>query len=114
VDGAIEGPIPTPKLSLIASATKSRLAARVAAALPRLRGAFALAFLFDGEENLLIGAGKRPPLAAGWGSVGLRNSFICAPSTIIHLGDNWNLDSCSDFDLDKPEALTIRCSMASH
>ena len=39
----------------------------VAAALPRLRGAFALAFLFDGEEDLLIGARKGPPLAVGYG-----------------------------------------------
>jgi glucosamine--fructose-6-phosphate aminotransferase (isomerizing) len=39
----------------------------VAAALPRLRGAFALAFLFTGEENLLIGARKGSPLAIGYG-----------------------------------------------
>src|SRR5690348_5527329 len=39
----------------------------VEAALPRLRGAFALAFLFDGEENLLIGARRGPPLAVGFG-----------------------------------------------
>ena len=35
----------------------------VKAALPRLRGAFALAFLFAGEDNLLIGARKGSPLA---------------------------------------------------
>ena len=40
----------------------------VAAALPRLQGAFALAFLFDGEENLLIGARKGSPLAIGYGN----------------------------------------------
>jgi len=39
----------------------------VKATLPRLRGAFALAFLFAGEENLLIGARKGPPLAIGFG-----------------------------------------------
>ena len=39
----------------------------VPAALPRLRGAFALAFLFEGEENLLIGARKGSPLAIGYG-----------------------------------------------
>jgi glucosamine--fructose-6-phosphate aminotransferase (isomerizing) len=39
----------------------------VAAALPRLRGAFALAFLFKGEEDLLIGARNGPPLAVGYG-----------------------------------------------
>src|SRR5262249_62241208 len=35
----------------------------VAAALPRLRGAFALAFLFAGENDLIIGARKGSPLA---------------------------------------------------
>jgi glutamine---fructose-6-phosphate transaminase (isomerizing) len=39
----------------------------VAAALPKLRGAFALAFLFDGQEDLLIGARKGAPLAVGFG-----------------------------------------------
>jgi glucosamine--fructose-6-phosphate aminotransferase (isomerizing) len=39
----------------------------VTAALPRLRGAFALAFLFTGENNLLIGARKGSPLAIGYG-----------------------------------------------
>jgi glucosamine--fructose-6-phosphate aminotransferase (isomerizing) len=39
----------------------------VAAALPRLRGAFALAFLFAGENDLLIGARKGSPLAVGYG-----------------------------------------------
>ena len=39
----------------------------VAAALPRLRGAFALVFLFAGEDDLLIGARKGSPLAIGYG-----------------------------------------------
>jgi glutamine---fructose-6-phosphate transaminase (isomerizing) len=39
----------------------------VDAALPRLRGAFALAFLFAGEDDLLIGARKGSPLAVGFG-----------------------------------------------
>jgi glutamine---fructose-6-phosphate transaminase (isomerizing) len=39
----------------------------VEASLPRLRGAFALAFLFSGEDNLLIGARKGSPLAIGFG-----------------------------------------------
>src|SRR6478609_2672901 len=39
----------------------------VAAALPRLRGAFALAFLFEGQNDLLIGARKGSPLAIGYG-----------------------------------------------
>ena len=39
----------------------------VAAALPRLRGAFALAFLFDGREDIMIGARLGAPLAVGYG-----------------------------------------------
>lgn len=39
----------------------------VKAALPRLRGAFALAFLFAGEDDLLIGARRGSPLAVGYG-----------------------------------------------
>jgi glutamine---fructose-6-phosphate transaminase (isomerizing) len=39
----------------------------VDASLPRLRGAFALAFLFSGEEDLLVGARKGSPLAIGFG-----------------------------------------------
>ena len=42
-------------------------AAAVAAALPRLRGVFALAFLFAGEDDLVIGARRGPPLAVGYG-----------------------------------------------
>jgi glucosamine--fructose-6-phosphate aminotransferase (isomerizing) len=39
----------------------------VKASLPQLRGAFALAFLFRGHEDLLIGARKGSPLAVGHG-----------------------------------------------
>ena len=39
----------------------------VAAALPRLHGAFALAFIFEGQDNLLIGARRGAPLAVGYG-----------------------------------------------
>ncbi|MGN6748365.1 MAG: glutamine--fructose-6-phosphate transaminase (isomerizing) [Xanthobacteraceae bacterium] len=39
----------------------------VKATLPQLRGAFALAFLFAGEDNLLVGARKGSPLAVGFG-----------------------------------------------
>ena len=39
----------------------------VAAALPRLRGAFALGFVFDGYPDLLIGARQGAPLAIGYG-----------------------------------------------
>jgi glutamine---fructose-6-phosphate transaminase (isomerizing) len=36
-------------------------------ALPQLHGAFALAFLFEGQDNLLIGARQGAPLAVGYG-----------------------------------------------
>jgi glutamine---fructose-6-phosphate transaminase (isomerizing) len=36
-------------------------------ALPRLRGAFALAFVFEGHDDLLIGARQGAPLAVGYG-----------------------------------------------
>ena len=39
----------------------------VAATLKQLRGAFALAFLFTGKDDLLIGARKGSPLAIGYG-----------------------------------------------
>lgn len=39
----------------------------VKATLPQLRGAFALAFIFDGNDNLLIGARRGSPLAVGYG-----------------------------------------------
>ncbi len=39
----------------------------VRAVLPRLKGTFALAFLFDGHDNLIIGARKGSPLAVGYG-----------------------------------------------
>jgi len=39
----------------------------VQATLPQLRGAFALGFLFEGEEDLIIGARKGSPLAIGYG-----------------------------------------------
>jgi glucosamine--fructose-6-phosphate aminotransferase (isomerizing) len=42
-------------------------AAAVARALQRLEGAFALAILFEGEEDLMIGARRGSPLAVGHG-----------------------------------------------
>jgi len=39
----------------------------VSATLKQLRGAFALAFLFEGDDDLLIGARKGSPLAVGFG-----------------------------------------------
>jgi glucosamine--fructose-6-phosphate aminotransferase (isomerizing) len=40
----------------------------VSESLPKLRGAFALGFIFHGEDNLLIGARKGSPLAVGYGT----------------------------------------------
>jgi len=40
----------------------------VKATLPHLRGAFALGLIFAGEDDLMIGARKGPPLAIGFGS----------------------------------------------
>lgn len=39
----------------------------VLAVLPRLSGAFSLAFLFEGEEDLIVGARRGSPLAVGHG-----------------------------------------------
>ena len=49
---------------LEAGATPAEAVARV---LKRLTGAFALAFLFEGEEDLIIGARRGSPLAVGHG-----------------------------------------------
>src|SRR3984893_17689209 len=64
----------------------------VAAALPRLRGAFALAFLFAGEDNLLIGARKGSPLAIGYGEGAMfvgSDAIALAPftDTVSYLDD---------------------------
>src|ERR1700691_2402821 len=66
--------------------------AAVKAALPRLRGAFALAFLFAGEDNLLIGARKGSPLAIGYGEDAMfigSDAIALAPftSTVSYLED---------------------------
>ncbi|MCC3246508.1 glutamine--fructose-6-phosphate transaminase (isomerizing) [Methylocystis sp. WRRC1] len=45
--------------------------AAVAVALKRLKGAFALAFLFEGETDLLIGARRGSPLAVGFSDEGV-------------------------------------------
>ncbi len=58
----------------------------VKASLPRLRGAFALAFLFAGEDDLLIGARKGSPLAIGFGDDAMyigSDAIALAPFTDI-------------------------------
>src|SRR4051812_28929145 len=64
----------------------------VAATLPRLRGAFALGFLFAGEDDLLIGARHGAPLAIGFGEGEMylgSDALALAPFTddIIYLED---------------------------
>ncbi len=64
----------------------------VAATLPRLRGAFALAFLFAGEDDLLIGARHGAPLAVGYGADEMylgSDALALAPFTdeVVYLED---------------------------
>jgi len=64
----------------------------VKAALPRLKGAFALAFLFEGENDLLVGARSGSPLAIGYGDGEMMlgsDAIALAPltSTISYLED---------------------------
>ncbi|MCJ8140206.1 glutamine--fructose-6-phosphate transaminase (isomerizing) [Falsirhodobacter halotolerans] len=67
---APEGQTDTEVVALLVAREMDRGAAPRDAALSvidRLEGAFALAFLFDGEEDLMIGARKGSPLAVGHG-----------------------------------------------
>ena len=48
----------------------------VSATLKQLRGAFALAFIFAGEDDLMIGARKGSPLAIGYGIDGKREMYL--------------------------------------
>ena len=75
----------------------------VAAALPRLHGAFALALIFTGHDNLMIGARQGAPLAAGRGDGEMflaSDALALAPftDTIAYLDDgDWAVltrDSC--------------------
>ncbi|WP_262031936.1 glutamine--fructose-6-phosphate transaminase (isomerizing) [Microvirga sp. Mcv34] len=64
----------------------------VAVTLPRLRGAFALGFLFSGEEDLLIGARHGAPLAIGYGEGEMylgSDALALAPFTdeVVYLDD---------------------------
>jgi glutamine---fructose-6-phosphate transaminase (isomerizing) len=69
--------------------------AAVAEALARLKGAFALVFLFEGEEDLLIGARRGSPLAVGFGENGVylgSDALALAPfaTSIAYLEeDDW-------------------------
>jgi len=89
----------------------------VAAALPRLRGAFALAFIFDGAPDLLIGARQGAPLAVGWGEGEMylgSDALALAPftSTITYLDDgDWavlNPRGADVFDAHGRPALRVK------
>jgi glucosamine--fructose-6-phosphate aminotransferase (isomerizing) len=79
------------------------------AALQRLRGAFALAIIFAGEDNLMIGARQGPPLAIGHGQGQMylgSDAIALAPftDTITYLEDgDWAVlsrEKADIFDLD--------------
>jgi glucosamine--fructose-6-phosphate aminotransferase (isomerizing) len=85
----------------------------VKAALPRLRGAFALAFLFAGEEDLLIGARKGPPLAVGFGEDAMfigSDAIALAPftDTISYLEDgDWAVISRAGVEIHDANAAVV-------
>jgi len=67
---AQESETDTETVALLAKRELDRGATPVEAArntLKKLEGAFALCFLFDGEDDLMIAARKGSPLAVGWG-----------------------------------------------
>jgi glutamine---fructose-6-phosphate transaminase (isomerizing) len=76
-------------------------------ALPRLKGAFALAFLFKGHDDLMVGARRGSPLAVGFGSGEMylgSDAIALAPFTddICYLEDGdcvvLNRKGCEIFD----------------
>jgi glucosamine--fructose-6-phosphate aminotransferase (isomerizing) len=95
----------------------------VAASLKQLRGAFALGFLFSGEDDLLIGARKGSPLAVGYGKGEMylgSDAIALAPftDTISYLEDgDWAVltrEGLRIYDAeDKPVERPVIKSMAS-
>jgi glutamine---fructose-6-phosphate transaminase (isomerizing) len=79
--------------------------AAVKAALPRLRGAFALAFLFAGEDDLLIAARRGSPLAIGYGDGAMyvgSDAIALAPftDTVSYLEDgDWVIVTRDSFEI---------------
>jgi glutamine---fructose-6-phosphate transaminase (isomerizing) len=88
--------------------------AAVAASLPQLRGAFALAFLFAGKDDLLIGARKGSPLAIGYGDGEMylgSDAIALAPftNTISYLEDgDWAELSRKDVAIHDLNGRTVR------
>jgi glucosamine--fructose-6-phosphate aminotransferase (isomerizing) len=99
----------------------------VAAALKQLRGAFALAFIFVGEDDLMIGARKGSPLAVGFGADGRAEMYLGSDAialspftdTISYLEDgDWvvlNRKGAQIFDeQDKPvERAVVKSAISS-
>jgi glucosamine--fructose-6-phosphate aminotransferase (isomerizing) len=83
--------------------------AAVAEILGRLRGAFALAILFRGEEDLLIGARNGPPLAVGHGDGQMylgSDAIALAPFTnrITYLEDgDWTVLTRNSMEIYGPD-----------
>ena len=79
--------------------------AAVAATLPRLAGAFGLAFVFAGKTDLMIGARRGSPLAIGWGDGEMylgSDALALAPLTerITYLEDgDWTILSHNDAEI---------------
>jgi glutamine---fructose-6-phosphate transaminase (isomerizing) len=75
------------------------------AAIKRLKGAYALAMIFTGEDGLMIGARQGPPLAVGYGQKEMflgSDAFALAPLTnrVAYLEDG-------DWVVLKPDSATI-------
>jgi glucosamine--fructose-6-phosphate aminotransferase (isomerizing) len=77
----------------------------VAESLKRIRGAFALAFIFAGEDNLMVAARQGPPLAVGFGDGEMylgSDAIALAPltDTISYLEDgDWAVLTRSGVDI---------------
>jgi glucosamine--fructose-6-phosphate aminotransferase (isomerizing) len=86
----------------------------VETALPRLRGAFALAFLFAGEDDLLIGARKGSPLAVGYGDGEMylgSDAIALAPftDTVSYLEDgDWAVVTRTGVDVHDAQGRAVR------
>jgi glucosamine--fructose-6-phosphate aminotransferase (isomerizing) len=86
----------------------------VAVTLPRLRGAFALGFLFSGEEDLLIGARHGAPLAIGYGDGEMylgSDALALAPFTdeIAYLDDgDWAILTRKGADIRNEAGQSVR------
>src|SRR5215469_11163227 len=86
-------------------------------ALPRLRGAFALAFLFAGEDDLLIGARKGSPMAIGYGDEAMyvgSDAIALAPftDTVSYLEDgDWVVITRKSAEIHDADGKVVRRAM---